>query len=247
MSTPSSALAPISLEEARRQRDRMAAFVDKWVRRTAGRYDATAAQLEDLRSAGITGALRGQREWEALPEHERDEHGRRVLVARRIETEVRAAWHRMGGRPKGKRAAALEAATHPRIDYEGVSLRERLRDIRAHLNHGVYAGLLHGSLGMDSPEDVYLDREQQSLDRDRLEFALARLEDENDRVLAHQLLIEGRSLTEACAAIGIHDKSKRTRARERLFERMRAHAAAFASSLAQKLPPDRGGGGRPPA
>lgn len=230
MNTPDSALSPISLEEAR-QRRRDNAFIEEWIQRSVRRYRVSGPELRELRSAGTVGALQAVRDWESLPPGERTEERRRQLIARGVRNEVRAAWHAMVGKAQHKRAAALEEATRPGDDYEGLGVRERLRDMRAHMNHDVYAGLLHGSLGMESPEDAYLDAEQEKLDRDRLDFAIARLEDADDQLLAHKLLIEGTSLTDACAAVGIHEKSKRTRARARLLKQMRQHAVVFASSL----------------
>ncbi len=242
MNTPSSALAPVSLDEARHQRQETA-FIDTWVRRTVRRYRVSADQLQELRLAGRLGGVQGQREWQALPAEKRTEENRRILVGRKVKDEVWTAWQQMRKRPKGKRAAALEAAhATTRIDYDGQTLRQRLMDMRAHVNHELYAGLLHGSLGLESSEDLYLEREQQKLDRDRVQFALARLESDDDRVLAHELLIEGRSLTEACATIGIFEKSKRTRARKRLFKQLRQHALVFASSRAARLPSSDGDG-----
>lgn len=241
--TPSSPMAPVPLEEARRIRRRNL-FIDKWIRRTLRRYRVTPAQLEELRAAGQVGALQGEQDWQALPESERTEDKRRAFVATGIRDEVWAAWDAMN-RGKGKRAQALAAASHATLDSDELSFQERLRNIRAHVNHETYAGLLHGSLGLGSPEDAYLAREQEKLARDRVQFAFARLESEQHRVLAQKLLVEKLSLREACAAIGIHEKSARTRARRQLFALLREHASDFASSLAARHPPNDDGDGTP--
>jgi len=241
--TPSSPLAPTSLDEARRQR-RENEFLEFWVRRTVRRFRVSADQLQELRGAGQLGRVKGQREWEALPEDERTEDRRRLCVGRKIKDEVSDSWKGLrGDREMGKRASALAAGTHTTLEYEGRTFHDRIQDMRAHMNHEALAGVLHGSLGLESPEDHYINREQQELDRDRVQFAISRLESDDDRTLAHQLLIEGRSLTDACAAVGVLEKSRRTRTRKRLYRELRKHARAFASSLAARLPPGEDNGG----
>lgn len=232
-------MQPISLEQARRRRWETR-FIDSWLRRTVQHFgQINDAEMHDLRSAATVGALLGQQRWDALPEPERTEDAWKTLVARAVRSEVRAAWHRMGHRPKGKREATLKAAI-PTVKYAHGSLKERLQDMQEQAFHGVFAGITHGALGTSSPEDDYIAREAQKLDRDRLQFALHRLEDPRERAIAHELLINGRTLTEACAAVGIHDKSARTRIRKTLFKNIRRHAVVFASSRGPLR--SRGGG-----
>lgn len=229
MNTPASAIQPISLEQARRQRWQTS-FIDSWLRRTVKHFGPiNDAEMHDLRSAAHVGALLGQQRWHARPEPERTEDAWKALVARAVRSEVRAAWHRMGHRPKGKREAALKAAI-PTVKYAHGSIQERLQDMQEQAFHGVFAGITHGSLGRSSPEDDYITREAQKLDHDRIQFALHRLEDPRERAIAQELLIHGRTLTEACATVGIHDKSARTRIRKTLFKKIRQHAVVFASS-----------------
>ncbi len=230
LSTPTGT-PPASLDEARERR-REARFVEEWVGRIVRRYRVDPAHREELRAAAALGAARGLREWRALPPERRTEGRRAAFVARAIVDEAAAHVRRLHGRERGKRATALSAATFDPTEHR--SLEDRFQGLCAHLNHQLYSGLITGSLGLESPEDQYLQREQAELDRDKVRFALARLEGEDERRFARALLIEGRPLKEAAASIGIHERSKRLRERDKLFKKLRQHVVVFASSVAAR-------------
>ena len=213
----------------------LAAFIDSWVRRSVRRYRVTPAQLDELRAAGRLGGVKGLQRWLALSEEERTDKRRRIIVARLVKDEVFSAWRAM------QKDARVRDAVTTFVCTEGAhDLRQRFEDMRAHLRREAYASLLSGELRPDSPEDLYLEQEQLEQDRDRVHFALARLDTADERTLARLYLLERRSLTEACAAIGIHDKSARTRARQHLFRMLRRHATTFASQQSRRPPPSDG-------
>lgn len=237
MNTPEAGLRPLSLAQARQQRHDHT-FITSWIQRVIRRFPAHGTERQELTAAGMLGAEEAIHAWEQLPEQERTEQTRRKLIATGIRRAIRASWNATNGRGRSKRAAALQAATWAGAEeFEGISLSQRFVEMRSALNHEAYAGLLHGSLGMESPENAYLDREQQQLDRDRIQFAIARLERPDDRIVAHKLLVEGASLVDACAAVGIHEKSKRSRTRKRIFDELKQHAAAFTSTLGPRRKP----------
>ncbi len=219
--------------------EQVEAFIDAQVRRAVRRYTLTETEFEDLRGAGRLGAQQGEHDWRRLPEAERTEDRWRAFVATAIYDAVWHEFQELRGR-RGKRASALHAATWVDFDNASGSFVDRLAEIKAVANHEWYASSLHGRMGLDSPEDQYIQREEQEDARARARFALARLEREEDRVLAHKLYIEKTTLTEACAAIGIHEKSARTRAHNRLKEQLREHAREFASARARRRTGDGG-------
>lgn len=234
-------LQPVSLEDARERR-RETRFIEEWVRRVLRTYQVDPSHLDELRAAGMVGGARGMREWWALPVEERTEGRRSAFVARGVVDEASTYVRQLHGRAGGKRATALQAATFDPGDH--ASVEERFHGFYGHLNHHLYAGLLHGTLGLESPEDVYIKREQQDLDRDKVEYALARLEGDDERRFANELLIEERPLKQAAGAVGIHERSKRLRERDKLFKKIRQHVIVFASSVAPRRKP--GGGGDDP-
>lgn len=230
-------VAPVSLTQAR-EHQRRAQFIEEWVRRVLRTFRVDACHRDDLRAAGRVGGARGMKDWEALPEPERTPERLRTFVARGIVDEASLFLRQTYGRAQGERARALSASVFHADDNE--SLEARFQGICAHLNHETYAGLLHDSLGLESPEDLYLEREQQELDKNKVKYALARLEERDERVFAHELLIEDKPLKEAAAAVGIHERSKRLRERDKLFKKLRQHVVVFASSVAARREPDRG-------
>lgn len=234
-------LRPISFEEAHERR-REALFIEEWVNRLVRANGVDPSHLEELRGSAAVGGAKGMADWRALPGDEQTLENRSAFVARGIVNAVSAFVRELHGREKGKRAQALSAATFDPDD--NTSIEARFQGFCANANHQLYAGLLHDTLGLESPEDLYIKREQQELDLDKAKYALSRLEDPAEREFAELLLIEEWSFKDAAAAVGIHDRSKARRLRDRVYKQLRQHTVVFASSVAPRRDP--GGNGQDP-
>lgn len=232
---------PISLEEARESR-REAQFIEEWVERIVRTYRVGPHQAEALRASAMEGGAKGMADWRALPRDARTRENRSAFVARAIVDAAAAFVRKLHGRENGKRARALAAATFDPEDH--ASIEARFQGFCANANHQLYAGLLHDTLGLESPEDLYIEREQQELDLDKVKYALSRLEDADEREFVHLFLIEEWSFKDAAAAVGIHDRSKARRFRACVFKKLRQHTVVFASSVASRRDP--GGNGQDP-
>jgi len=222
---------PISFEDAHERR-REGRFIEEWVNRIIPTYRVGPLQEEGLRASAAEGGAKGMADWRALPSDQRTDENRNAFVARAIVDAAAAFVRKLHGREKGKRAQALAAATFDPDDH--TSIEARFQGFCANANHHLYAGILHDTLGLESPEDLYIKREQQQLDEDKVEYALSRLEDPAERELAHLYLIEEWSFRDAAAAVGIHDRSKARRFRDRVFKKLRQYTVLFASSVAPR-------------
>lgn len=227
---------PIDLEHQRFLRD-WQGFIDNWIHKVVVGWGGSNSDADDARQTAYLAAYEGFLRWRQLPP---DKQTRKVaggLVGRAVKDAVMEEWAKLRGVPRnshqrgaGVWAEILESHFEELATTGRGATRVEVMGHALVAYHFVMEGLLHGSTGLTRADTKLLRDEV----RDRIHFAVDRLQPEEARLLIEGRYFEGRSFKEVGAELGITSASRLTRLHKNALRQLFDEMVEFASALSTK-------------